>query len=379
MQFLDQAIFKREHVGHIIDFFQTWRRNIQALAIGLCAPTRHSIVERTRHGAIVSTSHIGCVVIGRNEGVRLERCLASVQEFVPRLVYVDSQSTDESVENARAASAKVVMLDMSIPFSAARARNAGLEHLKATHPEVRFVQFIDGDCELDAAWLRSALSILEEQKQVAIVCGRRRERNPESSLYNLVCDLEWDTPVGVADACGGDALVRLDALNEVGAYDPAFVAGEEPEMCLRLRQAGWTILRIDADMTLHDADIHLYRTWWKRQKRYGYALALSAAKHGSSPERYKIKEVARALTWAVAIPLAILLMSITTPWTLLTLLIYPVQIARLTLLDRSGRPKVVQRAALSVVSRFAETDGLFQYMRDRLGGRLPQIIEYKAS
>jgi glycosyltransferase involved in cell wall biosynthesis len=117
---------------------------------------------------------------------------------VPRLVYVDSQSTDNSVKNARAASAKVVALDMSIPFSAVRARDDGLEHLKAAHPDLRFVQFIDGDCELDAGWLRSALSIFEEQDLVAAVCGRRRERSPESSLYNLVCDLEWDTPIGEA-------------------------------------------------------------------------------------------------------------------------------------------------------------------------------------
>lgn len=327
----------------------------------------------------MSMSQIGCVVIGRNEGARLQRCLASVQEFVPRLVYVDSQSTDNSIENARAASAKVVALDMSIPFSAARARNAGLEHLKAAHPDLRFVQFIDGDCELDAAWLRSALSIIEEQDQAAVVCGRRRERSPESSLYNLVCDLEWDTPIGVADACGGDALIRVGALDEVGAYDPGLVAGEEPEMCLRLRQAGWTILRIDAEMTLHDANIHSFRAWLKRQKRYGYALALSVAKHGRGAERYAVKEACRALTWTVAIPLPILLVSIISPWALLALLFYPAQIVRLALRDRSGSPKVAQRATLSLASRFAETAGLIQYMRDRLDGRLPQIIEYKAS
>lgn len=327
----------------------------------------------------MSMSQIGCVIIGRNEGARLQRCLASVKKFVPRLVYVDSQSTDNSVENARAALAKIVALDMSIPFSAARARNAGLEFLKAAYPDVKFVQFIDGDCELDAAWLRSALSILEEQAQVAVVCGRRRERSPESSLYNLICDIEWDTPIGATDACGGDALMRVGALDEAGAYDPDFLAGEEPEMCLRLRKAGWTILRIDAEMTLHDADIHCFRAWWKRQKRYGYALALSAAKHGGGAERYKVKEVVRALTWTAAIPLSILSMSIISPWGLLALLVYPAQIACLALRDRNGSPKLVQRATLSLASRFAETSGLIQYMNDRLVGRLPQIIEYKES
>lgn len=322
---------------------------------------------------------VGCVVIGRNEGERLRRCLASLQDFLPRLVYVDSQSTDNSVEIARAASAAVIALDMSVPFSAARARNTGLQHLQASHPDVAFVQFIDGDCELDTGWLHRALGVMEEQKQVAVVCGRRRERSPESSLYNLVCDLEWDTPIGAADACGGDALMRVGALEQVGGYDPRFVAGEEPEMCLRLRQAGWIILRIDAEMTKHDADIQRFRAWWKRQKRYGYALALSVAKHGNGAERYKVKELLRALMWSLAVPVAVFFMSIFTVWALLGLLVYPTQIARLALNDQSGRPWTAKRAALRVASRFAETAGLIQYVRDRFKNGRPQIIEYKAS
>jgi GT2 family glycosyltransferase len=326
---------------------------------------------------MMSMNKVGCVVIGRNEGVRLERCLSSVQNLAPRLVYVDSQSTDNSVEIANKASASVIILDMSIPFSAARARNAGLEHLKAVHPEVNVVQFIDGDCELNAVWLRSALSVLEEQDQAAVVFGRTRERSPDSSLYNLVCDLEWDMPIGAVNTCGGIALMRLSALEQVGTFDPSFVAGEEPELCLRLRLAGWSIIRIDAEMTLHDADIHRFRAWWKRQKRHGYALALSAAKHGGGPERFRVGEIGRALTWSVVIPLAIGLTSIFEPWVTLALLIYPAQIARLAIRDRTGRPKVGARAALNVISRFAETAGLIQYVRDRLRNRLPQIIEYK--
>ena len=322
-------------------------------------------------------SKVGCVVIGRNEGVRLERCLSSVQNLVPRLVYVDSQSTDNSIEIARRASADVIVLDMSIPFSAARARNAGLERLKAVHPGVSVVQFIDGDCELNAEWLQSALSVLDEHDGVAVVFGRTRERSPDGSLYNLVCDLEWDTPIGVARTCGGIALMRVSALDHVGAFDPSFVAGEEPEMCLRLRQAGWSILRIDTEMTLHDVNIHSFRAWWRRQKRHGYALALSAAKHGCAPERFRVREISRALTWSVAAPFSILLISIIKPWAILALLIYPVQIARLAFRDQTGRPKVGARAALSLISRFAETAGLLQYVCDRLRSRLPQIIEYK--
>ena len=39
----------------------------------------------------------GAVVIGRNEGVRLRRCLLSLRAGVDYVVYVDSGSTDNSL------------------------------------------------------------------------------------------------------------------------------------------------------------------------------------------------------------------------------------------------------------------------------------------
>ena len=84
---------------------------------------------------------IDAVVIGRNEGARLLACLQSLAGQVRRLVYVDSGSTDGSVKAAQAAGAEVVVLDMEQPFTAARARNAGLAVLADNPPE--FVQLVD--------------------------------------------------------------------------------------------------------------------------------------------------------------------------------------------------------------------------------------------
>ena len=192
---------------------------------------------------------VGVVAIGRNEGERLRRCLTSVVERAGVVVYVDSGSTDDSVEMARGLGAMVVDLDRTTPFTAARARNAGLATLREAAPGLELVQFVDGDCEVAAGWLELAARQLDAEPQVAVVCGRRRERHPEASIYNRLCDIEWDTPVGYADACGGDALMRVAALAEVGGYDPDLIAGEEPDLCLRLRQRGWKVLRMDAEMT----------------------------------------------------------------------------------------------------------------------------------
>ena len=99
---------------------------------------------------------LGVVVIGRNEGERLLRCLRSVAGRAGAVVYVDSGSTDGSVEAARALGAEVVLLDPAVPFTAARARNAGLERLVELRPVVERVQFVDGDCERRADQPRQA-------------------------------------------------------------------------------------------------------------------------------------------------------------------------------------------------------------------------------
>ena len=248
---------------------------------------------------------VGVVAIGRNEGDRLKACLASIPK-VP-IVYVDSGSTDGSVAYAKAHGALCVELDLGVPFTAARARNAGFERLVGAHPQLEFVMFVDGDCALDENWLATALARFAGAPQLAAVCGRRKERFPNASIYNLVCDIEWDSPVGRALACGGDAVYRVDVLRELGGFDPLFIAGEEPELCFRIRAAGYYIERLDAPMTYHDAAMTRFRQWWKRTERSGYAYWLNAHKHGfATEERFRVKQVANILVWGGGIVLALL-------------------------------------------------------------------------
>src|SRR5262249_40970901 len=89
----------------------------------------------------------GIVAIGRNEGLRFQRCLASLPGSAI-IVYVDSGSVDGSTHRAQQHGALVVELNDETPFTAARARNAGYAKLKSLAPELKYIQFIDGDCEL---------------------------------------------------------------------------------------------------------------------------------------------------------------------------------------------------------------------------------------
>ena len=198
---------------------------------------------------------IGAVVIGRNEGARLRRCLDSLvasRASFAEIVYVDSNSDDGSVTLARSLCVEVVALDVTTPFTAARARNAGFKRLVERAPDVEVVQFIDGDCELLPAFVGAAIDALADES-VAAVAGRLRERDVQASIYNRLCDVEWDGPVGDVDFVGGIAAYRASAFRGVDGFDPRLIAGEEPELCLRLRRRGHRIVRISDDMALHDA------------------------------------------------------------------------------------------------------------------------------
>ncbi|MFT4012095.1 MAG: glycosyltransferase family A protein [Paracoccus sp. (in: a-proteobacteria)] len=321
----------------------------------------------------VSPEHVTAIAIGRNEGERLMRCLRSLLPQVGRVIYIDSGSTDTSAERAAELGAEVIRLDMSIPFTAARARNAGLARLDGA---TEFVQFVDGDCEVESGWIQTGLAALAAEPRLAIVAGRRRELHPGASLYNRLCDAEWDTPIGPAQAVGGDMLARRAALDAVGGYDPGLIAGEEPEMCLRIARAGWAIRRLDAPMTMHDAAMTRYAQWAKRARRAGHAFAEVSWRHRNGTEGFWQRETRRALIWAVALPLAILLAALLTPWAWLLLLAYPAQITRMALRDPLPRDRWA-RAFYTMLGKFPEARGVLEFHLRRLLGRRSGLIEYK--
>lgn len=321
---------------------------------------------------------IAIVIIGRNEGQRLIDCLNALSKYKPNVFYVDSASTDDSISEAIKRGATVVPLDMSKPFTAARARNAGVTAAAEHLPKLQYVQFLDGDCIVNENWLETSVLYIESHSNVAVVCGRRRERYPESSIYNKLCDIEWDTPVGQAKSCGGDALMRFSVFNAVGGYKDTLIAGEEPELCIRIRQAGYLVWRLDVEMTLHDAAITRFSQWWKRSMRAGYAFAEGAYWHGKPPERHWVAESRRARFWAGILPTIILLCAFVQPsLSILLLLVYPFQMLRLTLKSHEIFKIAAAQAFYALVGKFAEMHGQLKFFSNRFKSQKTNIIEYK--
>lgn len=314
------------------------------------------------------------------------RCLESVRE-AGVVIYVDSGSTDGSVTRARGLGADVVELDMTMPFTAARARNAGFARLRELKPSVRFVQFVDGDCELRETWLATGAAALEADPAIAAVCGRLRERHPERSIYNRMCDIGWDYPIGEIQACGGVAMYSAELFAAAKGFNDGLIAGEEFELCSRLRKAGGRIRRIDAEMAWHDVGITRLGQWWKRAVRAGFSYAEGWAVHAREVGGGHRRSAQRAMLWGLALPAialvgaagsAIWLPMIVLPVAALCLCIF--QLARLAFLEaRRGRPAfdAASFAVFLLLAKLPEAHGAVQYWLARARGRRPRIIEYR--
>lgn len=317
---------------------------------------------------------ISAVVIGRNEASNLFQCISTLVSSAQHVVYVDSGSTDKSVLVAKNAGAFSVQLDMQSPFTAARGRNVGFKHVMSMSPDTKYVQFVDGDCEIRPGWLDAGALFLQEHDCYAAVCGRLRERHPDASIYNRLCDIEWNGPTGDIESCGGIFLVRATAFAEIGGMNSAIAAGEEPEMCLRLRKAGWRIARLDKEMALHDAALLRFAQWWQRVVRGGRGAVDVYTRTG---RRVFAPQVKRTQLWTVGWSFALLFSFMVnsifqgTPWATLPILAvlacYPAQLARLTVKMRTKCPgwrEAVAYGVLMLLGKWAEMQGQVLYYTD---------------
>ena len=332
--------------------------------------------------------NIGIVVIGRNEGARLGKCLESIIGPGRTVVYVDSSSTDDSVAMARTSGVEVLKLDISIPFCAARARNAGFAWLMQCHSRVEFVQFVDGDCEIARDWLSTAAQVLSSRPELAVVAGWLNERFPEASIYNRIGEVEWNfSGAGEVESAGGVFMVRREAFENVGGFDATLTAGEEPELCLRLRQKGWKILRLDHRMAWHDLAMTRFSQWWTRQVRNGYGSADVGGRFGLSKFQRNNLRVRGWACWLIALPLVGVVVGIAAgaPAGLLSALfmlaIWPAQVVRVAIRDAhrvNPRSLALAYAFFIMAAHFPQMVGQAKYFADRMRGRSNRLIEYKA-
>lgn len=328
---------------------------------------------------------IAAVIIGRNEGERLRVCLTSVLAMhYPRelitVIYVDSASTDLSVALAQSLGVKTVVLDG--PTTAARGRNAGW-----TQTEAPFILFLDGDTVLHPEFVAKAIPHFAEPA-IAGVYGNRRETRTADSVYNAIFDLDWNAATGDSLFFGGDAIVRREALASVNGYNPLLIAGEEPDLCRRMRGLGNRILHIDEPMTLHDLDMHHFSQYWRRSIRTGYAYAEISAIYANTSDplwgRDSRSNLIRGVFWTTSPLLAIVLsIALHTIGPIGLFVLAAVALIARTVTKSSRRiRKPYLLLAYSLHSHLQQVPiffGQLRYRIRRMRGQSSAIIEYKTA
>ena len=332
----------------------------------------------TEDSSSSGVANIGIVVIGRNEGDRLVECIKSLISQSDRIVYVDSGSADQSVKNARELGALVVELDTAIPFTAARARNAGFEALVNEWPSLPYVQFWDGDCIMEANWCEHAVAALDDDADLTVVTGWYREQNADATIYNMMMEIEWGKATGEIVACAGNMAVRTQAYKRLGGFDPNVIAAEDDEFCIRARIAGGKIKRLPINMAIHDAKMDRFVQWWRRAVRSGHGFAQVGDLH----QDYYIRERLRVIVWGLLLPAGAAAFLFIYPIAGLAILaLYPLSFisTRRNLVRQkaaTGQNATIFAAFLTI-SKVPNVIGLLKYWLRKLFRRRFTIIEYK--
>jgi len=327
---------------------------------------------------------VSVIVIGRNEGDRLVRCLESVGsmraiEGEVEVIYVDSDSTDGSPQKAEALGARALTVKPERP-AAAIGRNAGW---RAALAEI--VLFLDGDTILDANFAADSLVEFDDPN-VAVVWGHRREIHPEASVYNRVLDLDWIYPPGPSEFCGGDALMRRSVLEEVGGFDETLIAGEEPEMCRRIRTSGYVILHVDRPMTGHDLAMTRWSQYWRRAFRAGHAYAEVADRFRGTEMPMWEREVKRNLIHGTAMMMLAAVglagsIALVSPIPVLGAVGLWLALVLRTAAKCGWKSRhLTTRLLYGIHSHLQQVPILFgqiRYRRDRRAGRKQALIDYK--
>ncbi|QEG38979.1 glycosyltransferase [Roseimaritima ulvae] len=300
------------------------------------------------------------VIIGRNEEQFIAQSVRSALAVQPQLpslevIFVDSASTDRSVEIAKELPIRVLQLRPDWPLCVAAGRYTGFLHSRG-----QYILFLDGDAEVEAEWLLRAVGFMDQHPDYGAVAGVLDERyvtaeGASVGGVNNVFGQDLSKPQIDCKALGGIAMYRRAALEQAGTVNPHLPTGEDDELCMRLRNCGFKLARIEGRMAIKYTEqrdtIHevLRRS---RTKMYDYgAVIRHAAVYGGGWQYcwdaipYVVTFAATLLLFLTALPIAIYFQLVWSLGVLALLLGFAVVIKK----------RSFHRAALSVAVRAVST------------------------
>jgi len=208
---------------------------------------------------MIAADAVSVVIVTHDSSAVVGRALASVAE-VGEIVVVDNASADDTAAFVAGAAPRARILRLPTNTGFAFACNAGLG--AATKP---YVLFLNPDAALEPGALAALLEAAERYPNAALIGPSilRPDGGIEPShdlglFARIAAGARRDTaepPAGDLSAeflSGAVFLGRVAALRAVGGFDPDFfLYFEDDDLCWRLRQAGWTLVRAAAARARH--------------------------------------------------------------------------------------------------------------------------------
>jgi len=182
------------------------------------------------------------VVIGKNEATNLPRCFRSILKVNDNIIFVDSDSDDDSISIAKKFNIKKIIKVKANYGTPALSRSVGSKEV-----ETEFIQFLDGDMTIDESWIPLALKKLEENEDIAAVHGYKKVfTKNEREFFILADSKDWQP-----DYMQGAYLIKTDVYNKAGGLDSRFPGEEERDLYVRIRSLGFEVWYLHHIMASH--------------------------------------------------------------------------------------------------------------------------------
>lgn len=190
---------------------------------------------------------VAVVVPARNESAFIDKCLAALiaQSYPSNLLsvtVVDNESIDDTHAIATARGIRVVSIGNVL---VGEVRNFGA---RLSHSDV--IAFVDADCVVGCDWVRAAVDALRDPV-VGAVGGDCLSNSAGTWVETAWKDTSPSQAARVSALPGASMAFRRTTFESVGGFNGNLSAGEDDDICARVRSQKLEIVAIPACQSVH--------------------------------------------------------------------------------------------------------------------------------
>ena len=239
---------------------------------------------KAEHGD--GTPMLSVCVVGRNEEHNIQRVMESLTPLRSaiddvEIIYVDSDSSDASVQCALNTADEVLVLESSRNLCASAGRYVGTLRARG-----RWVLYLDADMSLQPEFIPFLIALVESDDVSSGWVGERRDVYPSGEDRPNVLGLR--DRGATTSGFGGAVVLPLESVIRAGNWNPRLFSNEEIDLYTRLRATDCVVRSVGVPMIDHYASNSTRREKLKGlflggetigKKYYGIGQVLAARRH----------------------------------------------------------------------------------------------------